>query len=449
MNAPLYNKLIKYHNENRISFSMPGHKGRGLSPDLINCDTTELDKTANLHYESDEVIRANKLLAELYGAKRSFIMSSGSTTAVHTMITAALKPGETLLVSSDCHMSVINICAVTGVNLRVIKTHTDNEFLIPKRVEGIGEYIKKYPDIKAVFLTSPNYYGICADIKRASLECHSAGIPLLVDEAHGAHFPSSEIFPKTAVSYADLVCQSAHKTLNALTGAAFLHVNGDLISPEKVREIINIYESSSPSYAIAASADKARDEISSANGWNRCAGLCTEFKKRAEMLGIIPLKNDDPTRLVLRIPGCAGFKADRLLAERFGIDVEMSDLRSIVLIASPQNTESDFDKLYAALAYITENTDKENDNFEVTEVPERDGLISPSRAFYARSEGVELEKSAGRVSKQTVCAYPPGIPIITAGETISQGQIEVTKRLIKAGARVTALKNDIIEAVVE
>ncbi|MCD8390604.1 MAG: aminotransferase class I/II-fold pyridoxal phosphate-dependent enzyme [Firmicutes bacterium] len=450
MNTPLHDRLIAYSKEKRISFAMPGHKGRTDFSDLARCDVTELEKTADLHSESEAVAAANELLSSFYKTKRSFILTSGSTTAVQSMITAAVRPGETLLISSDCHMSVINICAVLGVNIRVINQDIDKEFLIPRAVKSVRVYLESCPDIKGVLLTSPSYYGICADIKTIADECREFKVPLLVDEAHGAHFAATERLPESAASYADMVCQSAHKTLNALTGAAYLHVGGDLIDPNTVRKAINIYESSSPSYVIAASADFARAKLEGENGWDECVSMCAKFKSRIERLGISALENDDETRLVLNVArrGITGFNAENILSERYGIDVEMSDLRSIVLIVTPKNTNSDFDALYKALSEIIKTDGDFSDGTKIY-LPRRRGIINPRAAFFADCETVSLSDSVNRISKSAVCAYPPGTPIILTGEVVTEERAELIARLANAGARIIGLKNDGIEVVVE
>lgn len=449
METPLYNKLIKYHNQNRISFSMPGHKGN-INKSLINLDVTELSKTADLHSESDEVKEANKLLSRLYKSDRSFILTSGSTTAIWAMIASALKPHETLLVPSDCHMSVINACTAMDINLRICDKEFDNEFLIPSRGINVKKYLDAFPDIRAVLITSPNYYGQCVDIKEISQICHSKKLPLLVDEAHGAHFIASDRFPTNSVLYADLVCHSAHKTLNALTGAAYLHVKNGIISHTRVRQCINMFESSSPSYPIAASADIARFELeNSSHEWDKAVNQCREFSKKLNTIGLDTLKNDDPTRLVINFNGfkISGYDVDKHLANN-GIDIEMSDLKNIVLIVTTKNTDSDFNMLFNALYEIVSKCEKEYSNITFT-VPCHENIICPQKVFFKNSTLVPLKDSLNHISRVTVTAYPPGTPVIIAGEKITEGHINSISVLTKSGARITGLDNGKIEITTE
>lgn len=450
MSTPVFS-LLKNFEKNRISFAMPGHKnGRGLEKSLIDCDVTELPATLDLHDDGGAVGKACELLAQLYGSERSFISTCGSTACIQAMLAAVLKPGDTLLVSCDCHMSVINTCALCGFNMRYIPKTVNSEFLIPDKNTGIEELINKYKDIKAVMITSPTYYGICADIAETARICHKKNIPLLVDEAHGAHFPFSDRLPESAVRMgADAVCQSAHKTLNALTGAAFLHVSGNLIDSDRIKKTLFMFHTSSPSYVIAASADIALSDSDAAEKWNNVLTLCDKFKKQISENTKIKLpKNDDLARLVLNFSAydISGYEVEKLLSEKYGIDVEMSDMKNIVLIVSAYNTARDFDTLYDALCIITEQL-PQGKPFCPVPPPVCETLINPGKAFYSECSQTKLENAAGKISAAYVCAYPPGTPIISYGEKITEKQTEYIKYIKKTGAKIKGLDGDTIKTV--
>lgn len=450
MKAPLYSRISQYASQNRISFAIPGHKGK--TDTFSPLDVTELRHTADLHAESDAVKTADTLLSALYKSERSFILTGGSTTAIHAMISSALKPGETLLVTPDCHMSVINICAVMGIKIRIADTEFNDEFLINGKTSSVLKYLNNYPDIRAVLITTPNYYGICSDIRRIADECHAHGKPLLIDEAHGAHFIASDKLPESSSLYADLVCHSAHKTLNALTGAAYLHCRGNLISPDTVRKFINIFETSSPSYVIAASADTARAELaeSGQKDWDCLISLCNGFKEKIRDTGILTLQNGDPARLVLNFANfdVTGFQISDILSDRFGIDVEMADYKNTVLITSPKNTPEDFNALCAALIKITGTLDTAKNNSMPPFLRiKHDGIIEPQRALFSMHCAINLSLSEGYVSAATVTAYPPGTPIIIAGERITKEQINAIAALKTAGAAITGINDNMIDTV--
>lgn len=448
MSAPLYEKLINYHSENRISFAMPGHKnGRGLRSDLLKCDVTELLSTENLHNPHEAVTESKRLLSELYGSDESFILTCGSTACIQAMIASAVPRGGTLLAAADCHMSVINACALFGINLKLIPREIDSEFLIAKPISDIENYID---GADAVIITSPTYYGVCSDIASIAKTCHKHGAPLLVDEAHGAHFIADNRFPTPAIMRgADAVCQSAHKTLNALTGAAFLHVSGERINRGRLKRAITMVETSSPSYAIAASADISREELER-GGWSDIIDECERFKEKINMLlHIKPLKNDDPTRLVLNFGAykITGFEVDKILSEEYGIDVEMSDLLNIVLIVTASNTAEDLERLYRALIKITADLDEREKPPQIPPFPKHSGVISPYKAIFADTKTVPLDDSIGKISAVTLTPYPPGIPVIYMGSPITAEQVGYIKYLLAAGAEITGMENENIEVV--
>lgn len=439
MSAPLYEHLIGYTAKNRISFAMPGHKnGRGLRNDILSVDVTELPVTENLHNPGKYVTEAKRLLSKLYGSEESYILIGGSTAAIQAMICSAVKCGGTLLSAADCHISVINTCALLGINLKIFPKNIIDGFSVPDRTGTLKGYLTD--DVDAVIITSPNYYGICSDIKTIAKECHEKNIPLLVDEAHAAHFVADDSFPETAVKYADAVCQSAHKTLNAMNGAAYLHVNGLRIDRNRLEKALRMFQSTSPSYPVAVSADLAREEIENGKHWEKTYNMCMSFKKKIGDTKILILNNDDATRIVLNFSeyGITGFDVEKKLSEH-GIDIEMADLNNIVLIVTPSNTQADMDILSKELIEIIDKSTGTLKKKKIQPPPVFDGKIFPQKAFYAKQRDTKIGNAAGKCSCSTVVAYPPGIPIIYMGETIRTEQIEYIKYIEKNGAEITGL----------
>lgn len=443
MSAPLYEHLLAYAKQNRISFAMPGHKnGRGLKKDLLSLDVTELSATENLIHPGEYVLEAQKLLSYLYGSDKSYILTGGSTSAIQAMICASVKPNGTLLSAGDCHMSVINTCALLGINLKLFPKEI-NSFSVPKGTGTLKEYLTD--DIDAVIITSPNYYGLCSDIKNIAEECHEKNIPLLVDEAHGAHFIASDLFPTTAVKYADAVCQSAHKTLNAMNGSSYLHINDDLIDRKRLEKSLYMFQSSSPSYVIASSADIARDETTDGTKWESTYNMCKSFKEKISNTDIKVLENDDMTRLVLNFSNfdITGFEVDDMLASN-GIDIEMADLFNIVLIVTPSNTQADMDTLFNELTKIIKNVSKAESKITITPPPICKEKLFPQKAFFSNQRDTKLYNSVGHISCSTVVPYPPGVPVIYTGETIRKEQIDYIEYLETKGAEITGISNGLI-----
>lgn len=447
METPIYTRLSEYYKKNRVSFAMPGHKNlRGLAADLLACDVTELSATVDLHHEDKYVKRANKLLSECYNTYASFIVTGGSTAGVQAMLSSVCSPGDTVLASADCHMSVINTCAVCGYKLKFIPMKINSEFGIPY---DICDFIITN-DIKAVIVVSPNYYGMVKNIKDLAEKCHKSGVPLLVDEAHGAHFIADAKLPQSAAELgADMVCHSAHKTLNALTGAAYLHVLSERININRVKKSLSTFQSSSPSYPIAASADEARASLQEIS-YKDIINECNEFKKAiSRFTDITVLDSDDVTRIVLCFKKYAvtGFDVENELSERYDIDVEMSDYINVVLIVTPWNTHKDFMTLFRALRDICIRLTVRSEDIKINIPPVNNSTIEPSKAWYGDTELIELSESTGRTAAQTITVYPPGIAVIYAGAVINEDEIRYITRLGKAGAKISGINDLKIEVV--
>lgn len=442
MNTPLYTHLINYHKQNRISFAMPGHKnGAGLAKDIVCCDVTELRYTEDLYEPGIYIQQSQHLIAQKYGSNKSYILTGGATSGIQSMIAASLKKGEILLSTPDCHMSVINTCALLGIRL----------MFMPMRCDENGHYkyfdytticrvIENNHDIKAVLAVSPDYYGVTKNLSELSSICKQYKIPLLADQAHGAHFVAGEAFPATAVEEgADCTVMSAHKTLNALTGAAYLHFNSDIINKGRLTRALSMFQTSSPSYPIAASAEKAILELDN-NAWEKCVKQCETLKSKIlNDTNISVLNNDDPTRMVFFNLGIKGTEAERILANDFGIDIEMSDAESLIFIATPWNSDSDYERAYTALKEICRcgnRLEKIAHNSYIYK-----DIISPSEGFWSDYEMIDLKYAHDRVSACTVTAYPPGVPVICCGAVIDKTMISRINELIDLGIKIRGMDN--------
>lgn len=425
MKLPVYDKINKYAEERRISFAMPGHKGGAGRPelgDILRLDVTELAGTPDLLHRDESVREAELALSRVYKTKSSRILIGGSTEGIFAMLLWALKPGDTLLANRTAHMSVINACALFGFNVVLMPQSINAEFMIPNPVtaETVQQGLKLYPNAKAVLVTSPSYYGQCADIKEIAKVTAQSGIPLLVDEAHGAAFAAGDFMPETAIECgAAMSVMSAHKTLNAMNGAAYLHIMHE--DSVRIDEILQMVSTSSPSYLIAATADMARADIEN-GGWEHTWKMCVSAAEKIERgTDIKVLKNDDRTRLVLNFSKYAltGRRASELLCEK-GIDAEMADEYNVVLIVTPSNTDEDIKNLIKEVKNICANAEKRTEPVKPAAKITAFSLCEPHKAFFAEGECVDTEKCIGRISKETITVYPPGIPVVSAGETITE-----------------------------
>jgi arginine/lysine/ornithine decarboxylase len=458
-----------------IGFHVPGHvRARFFSAqdcvDLINADTTELSSTDDLHNPGDTVMRAAKNASASFGSGFSLFLCSGSTTGIRIMLSAILDKSTCLLLQRSVHFSVpyslcLNGCSYVFAPVGIAEKtgRSPIGLLTPEVLEG---QLTEHPEITDVFITSPDYYGNCADIKALAVVAHQHGCRLLVDEAHGAHFIfGGERFPQPAMlSGADMCAQSLHKTLPALTPAAILHVSEAAliekkVSPEKIYDMLRVYETSSPSFVIAASAELA---ISHMNrfGSDSLKKTANAVLALAERIGAISgletfpsssKPDGDPLRMVIRTSEANIFAPDLQRAlEKRGIFVEFSDPVSLVLLFTIFHEEKDFDKLFSAINDIMAHPD-DNDlrrpvNLGAIEelirkcyarIPD---VVRPLReAFLNKAEEDHLHHCVSR----PVLLYPPGIPLVWPGERIPQEVFELSELMSGIGVRLSGLPENL------
>ena len=371
-NTPLYDALLAHKNLNRASFHTPGHKNSNkvLPKDLFELDFTELPDTDNLFEASGVIRESEEKAAKLYGAKRTLYSAGGCTLCIQTMLKLAVPFGGKVITSRMIHKSAVNTLSLL---------HTETKWVFPQfseidnrlgqvAVEDVEEALNEVPDAACVYITSPDYFGNIADIKGIAEVCKKHKTPLLVDNAHGAHlkFLSKDIHPITLG--ADLVADSAHKTLPVLTGGAMLHIaNKAYLKPAK--EAMSIFASTSPSYPVMASLDIAMSWLkeNAQKAYLKLEDDMAQIKAVAKSKGLIKeICNVDPTRLALHTTNL-GFSGDEA-AEYFrenGIEPEMSNHDTVVFIATPVNSDEDFSKLTNAIKAFPQKTTSTNETNQI------------------------------------------------------------------------------------
>lgn len=461
--TPVWEMLEQYRQLGRSSFAMPGHKGgkgipKAFLEQLCAYDVTELADTDSLHAPRGAIREAMERAAAFYGTDATFFLVNGSTAGIHCMLAAACRRGGKVLVNRGCHMSLIHACILFGLEPVYIPQGLleGGGVLAPVTPEQVKAALEQHR-VQAVLLTSPNFYGLCADLEKIAAIAHAHDVPLLVDEAHGAHFAAAEVFPQTAIrAGADMAVQSAHKTLNALNQSAFLHIKSDLVDKERLRAYTVMLQTSSPSYPMVAAMDWARAELEDGQQWRALYHACVALKARiAVQSAICPLTAVcaegyafDETRLVFNFAAyqATGFTVQQQLMER-GIDVEMADLENVVCIVTPANTMEELRGLEEALLDIAAGLPPAKARYPITPPPVLEQALLPGDAFDAAGEWMSLKQAAGRISKTTAAAYPPGVPVIACGERITAEAIAYLLALQKAGAEITGLREEQIEVV--
>lgn len=443
---------------------MPGHKlGKGiptrLLKDLHLLDMTEIPGLDNLHFPHGVIKEAQDLAAKAFGADNTSFLVNGSTCGVHAAILGLCKPGDRLIVSRDCHKSVIGAMMLASVKPIYITPEYDSLFGVSSLMlsSTVEQAIKNNPDAIGVIVTRPNYYGLCSDIDSISEVVHSYNKVLIVDEAHGAHLKFSSRLPCCALDAgADVCIQSAHKTLPALTQGAYIHIKGNRVDMEKVNFMLQLIQTSSPSYVIMTFLDIAR-AIMENYGSELIENLLNEVNRFENMLNentsfkIMskhPLLSQhiDKTRLVVNVrnTGKTGFFIEKMLRDSFNVQVEMSDLYNIVCIATTADGRKEFDTLYSSLNEI----DKQFKNpTEPTDINVKELLIppqkvSPDKVMQCKGEKRKLTECVGKVSKGIITPYPPGIPVVCPGELITLEVVEYIINVIKAGGTVNGVTDN-------
>lgn len=462
-NVPIYRAIKEYSCSNSVAFHMPGHKlGKSipqeLAENLIHMDLTEIPGTDNLHYPEGPIQEAQELAACAFGADKTFFLVNGSTAGVQAMIMAICKPGTKLIVNRDCHKSVINGMILGSVTPVYIKPTFIEEFGIPSAIDAacIESILRENPDAAGVLITRPNYYGICSDICEIAKIVHSHGKILAVDEAHGAHLKFNSKLPVCAMDGgADICVQSAHKTLPALTQAAYLHVKGNRVDIDRLKFYLSALQTSSPSYILMTSLDAARQMMQS-SGPELLESLLKNidtFKKSVRKSGLeilngkcVKLGNHDDTRLVINVKslGKTGYEVDKLLRSKFNIQVEMADFNNIVCISTVADACEDFEKLGSALMEISSNF-KNNAplaDIYIANIKIPQTAIDLKNVCNMEGRYIKLKEAAGMISKSIITPYPPGVPVVCPGEIIDEEAILYIKDVVNAGGVVNGLTKD-------
>ncbi len=435
--APLFDMLKKYAEKDCARFHMPGHKGRG-EMDCFKYDITELSFSDNLYAPQGVIKQAQELMAGAVGARRSYMLTGGSSQGVRAMLCAALKEGDKVIMSRNSHRSAGDALAFSGALPVYIQPRIKEGRVEQPDVEEVERCIGEHPEAKGIFLTSPDYCGRCAPLKEIGRLAEKNGMLLLVDEAHGAHFPYYG-FEGAAEAGADMWVQSMHKTMGALTQAALLNI-GNARFENELSMLLAMLGTSSPSYLIMASMDLARDELENIDKEEVLTRI-KELRSKLRKAGIRLMDGDrqDITRMcVLTAPVLSGLSAARQL-EEMGIYPECADEYAIIFILTHKDGKQKLERLYNALTHL------EAQPFSIipempSELPER--VLSPRQAvFLSRHRYVPLENALGKVCARAFGAYPPGVPAAESGERIEKNTLDYILGAYKSGQELFGVKD--------
>lgn len=435
----LYEKLNQYAQSDYYAFHMPGHKRNANFMDEklpYAIDITEIEGFDDLHHCSGILKEAQKRAADVYGAEETYFLINGSTVGILSALAGCTSRGDEVLIARNCHKSVYHAVEMFGLRpVYVYPKKLQNEDSILSGyvdTDDVQNQLKYHPRIRAVMIVSPSYDGVVSDIKKIAEIVHQYGIPLIVDEAHGAHFGFHDYFPENANRLgADIVIHSVHKTLPSLTQTALLHINGMRVNRRKVKHYLQMLQSSSPSYVLMAGIDSCihmletrRSEVFEAYV-DKLNVLRKELHKMKNLKLCESLSYDrskivvtsERTRITSR-------ELSEKLLTKYHLQMEMTAGNYILAMTSVADTMEGMLRLQNALLEIDKQTERCQESNRVLDgMPKTDQIYLPCECREIRQEEckyLRFEECEGKISLEYAYLYPPGSPIIVPGERISQ-----------------------------
>lgn len=459
----LYDKLKKYSKSGVYPFHMPGHKrNTALSDGTMpyEIDLTEIDGFDNLHNAEGCILEVQNLAERLYNVKKAFLLVNGATGGILSAVRAMTNRGDKVLVARNSHKSVYNALEICGLEPEYIVPAVDDEFgincsITPLQVE---KAIVKNPNTKLLIITSPTYEGVVSDIKEICRIAHLHNVMVLVDEAHGAHFPFSKSFPSEAVaSGADAAVASLHKTLPSLTQTALLLTSNESLI-NSFAENLAIFETSSPSYIFMSAIEKCLEFCENASAFDEYIKRLNSFNEKCKSLkkikvlcyGNDEVKNHrffdfDISKITVSVRGLDinGTQLAEILRNDFKIEPEMVCSDYVLLISTVCDTDEGFARLINALQIIDSKCSVKELNACRYSITMPKIAVKPCECSGKDGKFCLLEHSIDKISLEYVWAYPPGIPIIAKGEIITQDISNIIIAQIASGINVCSTKGKI------
>lgn len=473
---PLFKSIKDYADSHVLPLHMPGHKrGRifeklGLNPlfeNMLKMDTTEVPGVDNLFCPEGPLLKAQELAAKSFGGDHSFFLINGTTAGIYAMILSTTNPGDKIIIPRNAHRSAVSAAILGRLHPIYILPEIDEQMGIAMGVkpETVEATLRNNPDAKAILITSPTYYGACSDLESIGEIVHGYGKVLLVDEAHGSHFIFHNDLPKSALaSGADMTAQSTHKTLLSMTGSSMLHTKGERADIEKIKFYLQLVQTTSPSHIMLATLDVAR-YIMDKYGYillDECIKYSHMVRKEInqntpfyclsyDKIGENGIYDIDPLRLTVCVKngGLTGNEANRILRDKYKIQVELSDINNIAAITTVADGEEDYNKFLNAICSLSQYIKEKNIHRSYKELPKHlpEMAVKPYEAIHKETEIVDLGESVGLISAEMAIPYPPGIPVIMPGEVLNQDIVDYLIQCKESGIRISGTMDSNLDRI--
>ncbi|MEM6501750.1 MAG: aminotransferase class V-fold PLP-dependent enzyme [Cyanobacteria bacterium P01_C01_bin.89] len=455
-------------------FHVPGHQGVGLEPlgsrwgTAFLDDLTELEGLDNLAVPTAAIAEAQRLAAKTFGADRSWFLVNGSTVGLQAALLAVSRMSprsrQKIIIGRNAHQSILTGLVLSGLCPVWVQPEVDYEFGIATHVtaKAIAQALADNPDAGAVCIVSPTYYGTTSNVEAIAQLCHKTNIPLIVDEAHGGHFVAHPCLPQCALAAgANIVVQSAHKTLGSLTQSALLHsqeipgqTNSNVLE-DSLSDNLRLLQSSSPSYLLMTSLDVARSRLQSHGyqDWHRAIEMAQSLGDHLSKMSnicVLNYPNQDPTRVIISAieKGWNGYDLDEYLDQR-GIAVEIGDSRAIGLVITPQTRSQSVDRLIQVIQTLP----KAQENAVKIPYKQRQArcefqtVLTPREAWFSTQKSIDIRNAVGEICAEWVCPYPPGIPVLLPGEKVTTDALKFLQTIRAIGGELSGLLDPTFQTI--
>lgn len=459
--APICEALEYIKRQRLVPFDVPGHKrGRGnpelvqlLGQQCVGLDVNSMKPLDNLGHPVSVIRRAEELTADAFGAAHAFLMVNGTTSSVQTMIWSVCKAGDKILLPRNVHKSVINalvLCDAIPVYVEV-QVNPQIGIALGVELEQVRRSMDENPDAVAIIVNNPTYYGVCSNLEGIVALAHERGIKVLADEAHGTHLYFGEDLPVSGIAAGvDMAAVSMHKSGGSLTQSSIL-LCGETMDAEYVRQIINLTQTTSASYLLLSSLDISRRNLAlrgresfeevkhmaeyARNEINEIGGYYAYGK---ELIDGDSVYDFDVTKLSIYTQGIGltGIEVYDLLRDEYDIQIEFGDIGNILAYISIGDRIRDIERLVGALEDIKRLYEKDSNDLYCGQFIQPELAMTPQQAFYADKRRIPLSQTAGKISAELVMCYPPGIPILTPGERITEEIIAYIRYAKEKGCSV-------------